>query len=258
MSISDKITQLTTIRSDIRTALTDKGIDASEHNFKDFAGDIRKARTNDYVFADVPFKCQSYDFSDITKFQKVSYIESTGGAYIDVDFSRNGSANISCEMEIEPFTSPTGNYAVFGGFGVDFAHSGGSCTLQQYLNNKWALLEPGISYHEFGSLSTQKYNITLSLSGTTATLSGDISSSVTSSNYSTSATFNNEKSRIAYSGFGSALRATKYKFKREGIVECSLFACYHIPTGIVGFYDEINRVFYINNGGTFTKGVDLN
>lgn len=40
MSVTEKITQLTTIRSDIRTALTDKGIDASEHNFKDFPNDV--------------------------------------------------------------------------------------------------------------------------------------------------------------------------------------------------------------------------
>ena len=40
MSIADKITQLTTIRGDIRTALTDKGVAAETHNFADFASDI--------------------------------------------------------------------------------------------------------------------------------------------------------------------------------------------------------------------------
>ena len=40
MSIADKITQLTTIRGDIRTALTDKGIAAESHNYSDFASDI--------------------------------------------------------------------------------------------------------------------------------------------------------------------------------------------------------------------------
>ena len=40
MSIADKITRLTTARDDIRTALEDKGIDASEHGFEDFADDI--------------------------------------------------------------------------------------------------------------------------------------------------------------------------------------------------------------------------
>lgn len=40
MSIADQITELTTIRGDIRTALTDKGVSASDHNFADFADDI--------------------------------------------------------------------------------------------------------------------------------------------------------------------------------------------------------------------------
>ncbi len=40
MSIADKITQLTTIRGDIRTALADKGVSASDHDYADFATDI--------------------------------------------------------------------------------------------------------------------------------------------------------------------------------------------------------------------------
>lgn len=40
MSIADQITELTTIRGDIRTALTGKGVSASDHNFADFADDI--------------------------------------------------------------------------------------------------------------------------------------------------------------------------------------------------------------------------
>jgi len=40
MSVADKITELTTIRSDIRTVLGDKGVAATDHNFADFATDI--------------------------------------------------------------------------------------------------------------------------------------------------------------------------------------------------------------------------
>ena len=40
MSIADQITELTTIRGDIRTALGDKGVTATDHNFADFAADI--------------------------------------------------------------------------------------------------------------------------------------------------------------------------------------------------------------------------
>ena len=40
MSIADKITRLTTIRGDIRTALAGKGVSASDHDYADFADDI--------------------------------------------------------------------------------------------------------------------------------------------------------------------------------------------------------------------------
>lgn len=45
MSVADKITRLTTARNNIRTALEDKGIDASEHGFEDFAGDVDSIET---------------------------------------------------------------------------------------------------------------------------------------------------------------------------------------------------------------------
>ena len=40
MSIADKIISLTTARNNIRTALVDKGVNASDHGFEDFADDI--------------------------------------------------------------------------------------------------------------------------------------------------------------------------------------------------------------------------
>ena len=40
MSVADKITTLTNIRSDIRNALVGKGVSAAEHNFSNFANDI--------------------------------------------------------------------------------------------------------------------------------------------------------------------------------------------------------------------------
>lgn len=40
MSVADKITRLTTARNNIRTALNNKGADATEHGFEDFAEDI--------------------------------------------------------------------------------------------------------------------------------------------------------------------------------------------------------------------------
>jgi|GEM_PF-5346492 len=53
MSIADKIVSLTTARNNIRTALVDKGVDASNHGFQDFATDIGNIPVfdpDDYAF----------------------------------------------------------------------------------------------------------------------------------------------------------------------------------------------------------------
>ena len=45
MSIATKLAELTQIRTDIRTALTGKGISASDHDFADFSQDIDDIQT---------------------------------------------------------------------------------------------------------------------------------------------------------------------------------------------------------------------
>lgn len=45
MSIAAKLAELTQIRADIRTALTGKGVSASEHDFADFESDITSIQT---------------------------------------------------------------------------------------------------------------------------------------------------------------------------------------------------------------------
>ena len=45
MSIATKLAELSQIRANIRTALNGKGIDASDHNFADFATDIDDIQT---------------------------------------------------------------------------------------------------------------------------------------------------------------------------------------------------------------------
>ena len=47
MSVADKITRLTTARDNIRTALSNNNIDASESGFEDFADDISNISSSD-------------------------------------------------------------------------------------------------------------------------------------------------------------------------------------------------------------------
>lgn len=249
-----------TTLNDLSLKLQDKlGTDKKfvPSNFKDKIDDIEFFKiVNDYYGENLkldffPTTAIDLDFTNPADFTRANYIESRDGAFTDINFIRNGSTNISMEMEFEAISTNTG--AEYGSFGINSSNAGGSCALTQY-SGQWSLLEPGVSYHQFGSVALQNYNVTLSLSGNTATLSGDISSSVTSSNYSTSSTFNNTKTRIAWSA-AAPLRVKKIKCYREGILECSVYACYHTATGIAGFFDEENNLFYMNMGsGSFTAG----
>lgn len=63
MSIADKITQLTNIRAAIRSALANKGVSASDHDFADFAADIAAIPTS--------FSLQSKSVSPSTSQQVV-------------------------------------------------------------------------------------------------------------------------------------------------------------------------------------------
>ena len=64
MSISDKITRLTTARNDIRTAINAKGGSASSHGFEDFAGDIGNITTGidpqELSWQQTPSQVQAY------------------------------------------------------------------------------------------------------------------------------------------------------------------------------------------------------
>ncbi len=60
MSIADKLTQLTTIRTSMREKLVAKGVDASTHNFADFPNDVESIASGSGGFAySIPIKTGS-------------------------------------------------------------------------------------------------------------------------------------------------------------------------------------------------------
>lgn len=67
MSIADKLTQLTDIRGDIRSALVAKGVSASDHNFSNFATDVGaiQGATAKQIARGDGFLYPDKDFSDI-------------------------------------------------------------------------------------------------------------------------------------------------------------------------------------------------
>ena len=54
------------------------------------------------------------------------------------------------------------------------------------------------------------------------------------------------------------MRIKHAKIKVGDTVVRDMYACYRKVDNVIGFYDEINEVFYTNAGtGNFTKGGDI-
>ena len=100
MSITDKITQLTTIRASMREKLVAKGVDASTHNFADFPNDVESISTGGLP----------------SEYEAVEYIESDGNQYIDTGFIPNNRTAIKAHYILPQ--NPTSGIT-FGLFGTD-------------------------------------------------------------------------------------------------------------------------------------------
>lgn len=84
MDLIDKITQLNSIRSDIRSALVAHDIEASEHNFINFASDINDIGT---------YKLPS-------AYQEVEYLTATGSQYIETGLYLSSEDIIICDVAL--------------------------------------------------------------------------------------------------------------------------------------------------------------
>ena len=100
MSIADKITQLTTIRGDIRTALAGKGVSASDHDYADFATDISSIPSGGGVLP--------------SAYKAVEYVESTGTQYIDTGYTATANTNVEIDMYVDSNTPQY--YCGFGSY----------------------------------------------------------------------------------------------------------------------------------------------
>lgn len=183
-------------------------------------------------------------------YTKVDWLESRNGAFIVVDVKRNGQ-DVSCEAEFEVIN--TGGNAFIFGFGDSASYQYGGCFVG-HTTTQWSLLEPGISYNNFGTATLGSYTATLSLSGNTATVSGDMSYTKSSSNWSTTASYNDKPSILALSG-STPIRIKKAKYIKAGNLDSQVYACYHTDTGYLGMFDSVKNRFYIGNGD-FVKPSD--
>lgn len=92
MSIADKITQLTNIRANIRTALVNKGVAASTHNYADFAADIASIVLGDIINGSLILATCSTDIDEVKAVANdityTGYLDTnTNTAYITIPYT---------------------------------------------------------------------------------------------------------------------------------------------------------------------------
>ncbi len=185
-----------------------------------------------------------------SRFQKVEYIESTGTQYIDTGLSvynKDFKAEITFKTD-EEYT-PLYSYNKSGGAGHYFYADN---TVWIWLDNRRAVVSADPS--EFVSTTFER-------SGTnyTNTCNGQ------SSSYSYSITDPRntgiELFRRYYSNSDIQWGAFKLKSFSAYIEDdkvAELVPCYRKSDGTIGLFDNVNYVFYSNNGtGVFLKGADV-
>lgn len=58
--------------------------------------------------------------------------------------------------------------------------------------------------------------------------------------------------------YGMGGNVYSFKIYDSGNLSVNYIPCYRKSDGVIGFYDTVNNVFKVNNGGgTFTKGPDV-
>ena len=258
MAIKPKLQSLLASANEVtgeeRTNLTDAVqdlVDGYGQGGSEFACSTPIKTGNVHFFNSTPVKLDLVIFSNNpADYTKVDWVESRNDAFIVVDVKRNGQ-DVSCEAEFE-VVDRTGIAVIFG-FGDDGANQGGGCFVGINATN-WALLEPGVNYNTFGTNALGTYTATLSLSGNTATVSGDLSQTKSSSNWSTSASYNNKPSLLARS-YTAPIRIKKAKYIKAGNLDSQVYSCYHTDTEYLGVFDSVKNRFYMGIGD-FVKPTD--
>lgn len=186
------------------------------------------------------------------EYQEVSFVENTGGQYLELPFGFAPTDKILLSAEFitmqgdEFLVAPkswndTGSnrFALAGGGGnVQFAY-GASGTGSTYLN-----LRATQGIHTFGYdnhiFSCDNYGVggevsSIAFVGTTANL------------------------RLFF-GYASPTMGRIYRYihRKDDTTYC-LVPCYRKSDGVIGMYDVTSQSFYTNQGsGTFAKGQDIN
>ena len=159
-----------------------------------------------------------------------------------------GSSDVEIEMDIQNMTTISAQN-FFLQFGESYSSSTGAMIQIGAYNSKWAWHMPNITVDGTHAMTADRTNVIFSISGTNLTLSGDVSGSFTNS-YISSGSYRNS----AITLMRGIWRCYGTKIRVAGSLVRDLKPCKN-PSGAIGMYDIVNKVFYANiRTGTFTVG----
>lgn len=180
-------------------------------------------------------------------YKLLEYIQSYGNQWIDSGIVP-GSSDFSVKSKIRT-TAATSAENWF----VTIGHSkpSGSATFAQFgtWSSKFAIHLTYVVIDGSTAATSNDVTIDFSISGNTASLSGDASYSVTNANFG-SGSFRNQSITIC----DGLWRTYWSQIKVSGSIVRDYIPCQK-PDGTIGLWDDVNSVFYGNAGtGTFTAG----
>lgn len=180
-------------------------------------------------------------------YKRLEYIQSNGNQWIDSGIVP-GSSDFSVKSKIRT-TAATSAENWF----VTIGHSkqSGMATFAQFgtWSSKFVIHLTGVVVDGSTAATSKDVTIDFSMSGNTASLSGDASYRVTNAYYG-SGSFRNQSITIC----DGLWRTYWSQIKVSGSIVRDYIPCQK-PDGTIGLWDDVNSVFYGNAGtGTFTAG----
>lgn len=248
MSIADQITELTTIRGDIRTALAGKGVSASDHNFADFASDIDAIPSGGG--GGLPSEYQEVDYVTSTGTQRIEtgLVNDTLGVPLSYDMLINYPSDVSTRQ----LNGSQGGWYV----GV--------------VNGKWQIGTSSTNNTGKDAVANKWYRVYVSFTGVSDSTANAIGSFVNKdtgagSQWASASSGSQGVATNVSSSFMVCLFAMnsqnlpsscsigETKISRSGEIVRHFIPCYRKADKVIGMYDLINNQFYTNAGtGDFT------
>lgn len=224
----------------------------SKHFLTNSSGEVLQNSKGQYLYEHITLP---------TEYQEVEYIQTSGTQYIDT-----GYVLTSNKFKVELITQFTGSSTTTFASYVGFMKSSSTVTprfgIHNYTGGVYMYGADGTISTESSVSKDKTYFVFVGNNGTSQSLAvnGEVTSSSTGYNMSTNTLSMYLGARNVAGAVNNALATKIYRFKLavNGKKERDLIPCYRKSDNIIGMYDLVYGVFYVNKGtGTFIKGHDL-